>query len=472
MLIIKNLIIVMANIQLNANLGASSIHYILQPNEVLTNLKNNPSISHFKRVFKKHTNFAIERHPHSFHTVHHNDKFNSEFVTNIHKYGDLLHKLYLEIDIECKLKEGSNPTYTVNHFINSLIKTSKIKIADETIEENTSQWTQIKSELMTKTHYKQVRSSTKGGGNLVDLNFTSDINRTEYDTHDIDQSTLPLIVGGNFNDVDIDATSTIKKRFIYEFDFWFSRNVGQAIPLGKLNNHDLKLIFNTETKTKLIGDDVNIELLNIDRLRLYSEQIHLGKEEKIFFNSGNTIDYVIDKMNYQTFTTPSKDTDTKLNTLQITLPFKHPVKCLVWALQNEGTPKSNKGQGPCYFASITNTSLYGADGTEGDMEIRFNGNKLTQSPLPMIFYTRKFPKEFCNNVPALDRIGIYSFALNPFELDVSGYCHFGRINEKMLYMTLANNDATLIEKKKLYVFVLEYNLLRFEDGYAGLVYHN
>ena len=462
----------MANIQLNANLGASSIHYILQPNEVMANLtKNNPSITHFKKVFKKHTNFAIERHPHSFHSDHPVNKFGSEFVTNIHKYGDLLHKLYLEIDIECKLKVGSNPTYTVNHFINSLIKTSKIQIADETIEENMSQWTQIKSELMTKTHSKQVMSSNKGGGNLVDLNFTSDINRTEYDTHDIDQSTLPLIVGGNYNDVDIDATSTIKKKFIYEFDFWFSRNIGQAVPLGKLNNHDLKLIFNTETRKKLIGDNANIEVLKIDSLRLYSEQIHLGREEKVFFNSGNSIEYMIDKMNYHTVSTPSKDTATTLNTLQINLPFRHPVKCFIWALQNEGIPDSNKGQGPCYFASMTNTSLYGTDGTEGNMELRLNGQKLTQSPLPMIFYTRKCPKEFCNNVPPLDRIGIYSFALNPFELDVSGYCHFGRITEKRLYINLANNDATLIENKKLYVFVLEYNILKFHDGYAGLVYH-
>ena len=106
---------------------------------------------------------------------------------------------------------------------------------------------QLKTELTTKSYEGQVESSTLGGGRLTDLNFTTDLNRTEYSTDEMLNGTMPLIIGGNFNTIDIGINSEIKKKLVYEFDFWFTRNIGNSIPIKNLRDI-VKLVFHTEKK--------------------------------------------------------------------------------------------------------------------------------------------------------------------------------------------------------------------------------
>ena len=137
----------MANIHLQANRNNQNKGYLnITDENFIQNAatKNNPNISGFKSVLKKHTNFSIDIHPHPFRHSH-IKSFGETFICDIHKYGDLLYKLYLEVDIEIG---ASTPTYTINHFMNSLIKKSQIRMGDKIIEENLSQWIQIKSELL------------------------------------------------------------------------------------------------------------------------------------------------------------------------------------------------------------------------------------------------------------------------------------------------------------------------------------
>ena len=54
--------------------------------------------------------------------------------------------------------------------------------------------------------------------------------------------------------------------------------------------------------------------------------------------------------------------------MNIELNFSHPVKYMAWVIVNEGTPGNNKGAGPCYFTSLTESSLYGNDGKSGKVE--------------------------------------------------------------------------------------------------------
>ena len=50
------------------------------------------------------------------------------------------------------------------------------------------------------------------------------------------------------------------------------------------------------------------------------------------------------------------------------------------------------------------------------------------------------PKKYCKNIPSLDRIGFYSFALNPLEVEPSGTCNFSKINNKNIKIAFANNN--------------------------------
>ena len=39
----------------------------------------------------------------------------------------------------------------------------------------------------------------------------------------------------------------------------------------------------------------------------------------------------------------------------------------------------------------------------------------SKKDMPIVHFTRHQPKQYCKHVPPLDRIGMYSFALNPFD---------------------------------------------------------
>ena len=59
-------------------------------------LISNPSISYFKYVHKRHTNFAMESIPNSFNETLNFDK---KVSCTIGKHGDLLNKMLLEIKL-------------------------------------------------------------------------------------------------------------------------------------------------------------------------------------------------------------------------------------------------------------------------------------------------------------------------------------------------------------------------------------
>ena len=74
----------------------------------------------------------------------------------------------------------------------------------------------------------------------------------------------------------------------------------------------------------------------------------------------------------------------------------------------------------------------GNDGYYGKGSISLN-NEIKQEARSMSYYTRYLPQLYCKNkVPEMDRIGIYSFAVDPFNYQPSGTCNFSRIDNAQL----------------------------------------
>ena len=155
--------------------------------------------------------------------------------------------------------------------------------------------------------------------------------------------------------------------------------------------------------------------------------------------------------------------------MDIPLHFIHPVKFMAWSIVNEGTQGNNSGMGPCYFTSMTTNNLYGNDGNLGKVELLLEGVTL-ESEYPMIHYTRLLPYSYFKRVPMLDRIGVYSFALNPFDAEPSGTCNFSKIKDKDMKITFANNDVSKIAGKELYIYAVNYNVLTITNGMAQVRY--
>ena len=111
--------------------------------------------------------------------------------------------------------------------------------------------------------------------------------------------------------------------------------------------------------------------------------------------------------------------------------------------------------------------MYGNDGNYGSGELYIGGVE-REINLNMSYFTRFQHYKYCNNVPELDRIGLYSFAINPLSSDPSGSCNFSRIKDNFIKIKFANNDLNTIKNKTLFVFGVNYNVLLITDG-MGMV---
>ena len=155
------------------------------------------------------------------------------------------------------------------------------------------------------------------------------------------------------------------------------------------------------------------------------------------------------------------------------LNFSHPVKYIAFVDTNEGTASEtsskNSGMGPNYFTSLCSNSIYGNDGNDGSVQFVWS-NDDREIKLPMSYYTRVFPKMYCKKIPELDRIGLYSFALNPLNIEPSGTCNFSKISDIQFKIIFANNNRETIKDKKVYFFAVNYNILVITDGMAMLRY--
>ena len=437
-------------------------------------LTANPQISFFKTVFRRHTNFSLDTR--RIHFSGETPTFGSQDVyAKITKEGDLLSNLFLEATITAK--SDTKGVYTVNHFGNALIKKVDIEIGGFTIDTHHSQWLQIYDELTQNIDINNQTVSGLKGGAYTDLNFTSDIDVTKFNINNRIYGDCPLVFGGNRKNGTINsAAGSYTKKIMIPLRFWFTKSPGQFLPLCALYKHEVKLKFTFEEKHKLIGNSTNISNMTCS-LRLFGEFLHLDDEEKRRFSQSNH-EYIIEQVqlnnNGPSITTSSPQTSNQLVKIDYDLNFKHPIKYFVWVIVNSGSAttslSNNSGMGPCYFVSLCSNSIYGNDGNDGTVEILFDGVE-REIELPMSFYTRLNTKKYCKNMPDLDRIGLYSFALNPFEAEPSGTCNFSRINNKNIKLAFANNDIGTISGKELYIFGINYNVFIITDG-MGVIRYN
>ena len=87
------------------------------------------------------------------------------------------------------------------------------------------------------------------------------------------------------------------------------------------------------------------------------------------------------------------------------------------------------------------------------------------------YYNYIQPYSYYNSIPSLG-VNVYSFSLNPLEVQPSGSCNFSRIPKISLEVNLLKNinDFILNNELNLEIIGTNYNILRIIGGIAGLAY--
>jgi hypothetical protein len=433
-------------------------------------LTGNPQITFFKVVYRRYTNFAIEAIEQ---TVNGTAQLGKKFSVTIARNGDLLSRVYLEIEWTppddsnmdgfgpkgcfCKA-EGETPPFNTTGF--QLIDYVEVEVGGQCIDKQYGEWMSIWCDLTHTTAQKSM------------------LNR--------------MFLGSTFC-----AGSPTSQRTYLPLQFWFCRNPGLALPLIALQYHEVKL--NVQMSSCHAACNSNC----ICNLCVYADYVFLDTDERRRFAQVSH-EYLIEQVQYSNDITLSGDCSSSTE-----LRFNHPVKELMWVISTCGCNQdacaaASSGSGACVgnncgcFADDGGCGGLRQPGDDGDLPkgtvnpdfmtaetclIQLNGHDRFRKRSGDYFttvqryehHTGGFVRRV-HTVPSV--VHLYSFALKPEEHQPSGTCNFSRIDNAVLVQTFpstkAGNDfAGLCQKpSSLRVYAVNYNVLRIMSGMGGLAYSN
>jgi len=223
------------------------------------------------------------------------------------------------------------------------------------------------------------------------------------------------------------------------------------LPLVALQNHEVKIKINLDTNSyNVLSDDEK-------KYEVYGNYIFLDKDEREAIVK-RSIDFVITQV--QRMEHPL-DTNEGYNSLDIS-QFNHPVKSLFFG-----------------FESTTNDYINDFF-TFGGVDLYINGTHLFENMKPVYFHTiQNYYKsdygisdyDVNRNMLFYTRYYAYHFCLNASQYSPSGSCNFSRIDNAKITIRGAN-VAPSRKGDPLYVYAVNYNVLRIKDGLGGILFGN
>ena len=389
-------------------------------------LTGEPQFSHFLMNFKRHTKFAFDFVESQF-------DGQVDFGRNItcrvpEDRGDLIRNMTLKITLTDPKPDdgGENDMIWVPSIITHLIEHVDLVIGGQTIERLTGEYIYIHQQL----------------------HNTDD---------DIDQTLYFLNGHGNY------LSYSDQYTYFLDIPFYFYRNSSLAIPTCALTKQSIEVKIKLRPLNELVRnigasdtEGITDVTASITKFSLDTEFSYVTPDEKDYLMS-RPLDYVITQLQLAKF--KMKAGETKKSVM---LNFQHPVKEMFFLSQNIAN-----GNVPHYYNTIVNAEL------RFNNEIVFNQDERflvyeqalkhhVNSPLNETSVT--INNEDAEIGPA--KFGMYSFSLKPEMSYPTGQVNMSRVSHKLFTIEIDPTDNN--SENDVRVYAVNYNVLRFESGLAGL----
>jgi len=379
-------------------------------------LTGNPQITFFKVVYRRHTNFSMESIEQTFNGT---ADFGKKVTVTVSRNGDLITKCYVQSELPALDGVGSSDVAWVEEVGHFLIKSVEVEIGGQRIDKHYGTWLSIWSSLTTTKGHEDGYNSMIGN--------VSALTATNLDTTDAYQLYIPL-------------------------QFWFCRHTGLALPLIALQYHEVKFSIEFETFANLeqsagVNQDGSVSLGDTS---MYVDYIYLDTDERRRF-AQISHEYLIEQLQF------TGDESLSGTNNKIKLNFNHPVKELIWVVQNDNRTGNNYTDNDDKSTGINPTST---------AKLQLNGHDRF-SQRKGRYFNEVQPYQHHENIPATG-INVYSFALKPEEQQPSGSANMSRIDNATLQMAVSYTVGNPIVK----VYATNYNVLRIMSGMGGLAYSN
>ena len=412
-------------------------------------LTGNPQITFFKVVYRRHTNFAMEA---GMQTINGTVNFDSEVTSQISRSGDLIHRMYLQINVpKVTTVRAAN---WVEYLGLRLLREIEIEIGGQRIDKQYSDWLYIWNALSLPT----------------DKQYGYDL---------MTGATVSLSSGA----------------ILYvPLEFWFNRNVGLSLPLIALQYHEVKVYFRFESFANCFnkwpagsileyGASLNKNISSTLGATLWVDYIYLDTDERRRF-AQLSHEYLIEQVQTTGIVAAGGVSP------QVKINFNHPCKEFIWYIQQPTMVGSGTTNNWTNFTSGSNvinsyTPLDGSlpllagtsnnDYTDGknalnpvlDATIMLNNQERFRTRYGDYFNLVQ-PYQHHTRIPANRGINVYSFALKPEEHQPSGSLNLSRIDNTVLQMNLIPG----FDNANIKVYAVNYNVLRIMSGMGGLAYSN
>jgi len=253
---------------------------------------------------------------------------------------------------------------------------------------------------------------------------------------------------------ELNNKASLSNKFFVPLHFFFCDHKA-FLPLVALQNHQVEIRINFDQTT------LGIIPAAEKKANMYGNYIYLDTEEREALVK-RSLDFVITQTQRAEFPLNSiidNTTDTGgYNTLDISL-FNHPVKSLFFGF---GTSQTNP--------AVDRFSFINAD-------MYINGTSLLENMSPVYFHTVQnyykstYGRTYYNmpsHSPTFTRYFAYHFCMNASEYNPSGSCNFSRLDNAKIIL----RGVEAVNRPYVYVYAVNYNVLRIKDGLAGILFGN
>lgn len=451
-------------------------------------LYGNPQTTHFKSVYKRASNFAINYSKVPF-VGNIGADFGKEVTFNIPFKADLLGTIYFKLEFE-DIKRGT--PYVAADTVGGRPTDAAAEISFEPDDGTPDPYIpeyipRHDPSLLGDTTEPLYTSYVNGigyncieyiklyiNGNLIQtldskliylLNEVSNdytkkqtfYNMNNFETNDFEITPIPLRKN-------VHSTLVVP--------FFFSKHESVALPLCALNHSDIQIVVKFKEFNKCIiqeynysgtksygidgdGNSPSAKVIgqykqftedvtgSIKSFEVYSENFYLDdSEKKMFLNRELT--YLIELNhigNQQIIKNPTKDVIYTMD-----LECKNPTKYILWYLQREDVYNANYYDNTTTQFPLKHFGTYDTTNNDHLLEnaiISLNNNDITDSLDATFLSDVQLHQKFNTSTEGI--IYAFSFALYPRNIEPSGTINFSRILHKSLKLSLV--DPTLFKNK-------------------------
>jgi len=480
-------------------------------------LTEDPQITFFKIVYRRHTNFSIESIPQYFNIK---ANFSNRVSCTIAKNGDMVNRIYVVVVLPNipKLPNGAVVKW-VDNIGYVLMKTIELEIGGKIIDTHYGEWLYIWNEL---NKNNTIRGMDHMIGNIPELiNYSS--SKDSYQLYiplqfwfcrNVSLS-LPIIaleysevkINIEFSDIN-SCIITGPTHYIYLNDTICLFKKYELLQINSSNSYIKFVNFDKSTlKMGYIKCDINASLTpntiltgieskyvatiydpstNIfNSITTNSEVVNLTKSNTTFRNIYNLtlvdaflyIDYVyLDNMerlkfyksNHEYLIDICQYDNEKIifnSNNKIKIGYSQPTKEII--IRAQFNYMLNE-----YYKDVFNytTSLNKSIGKSLIKKILLKLNGFNrESDYDKNFYTYVQALQHHKSVPP-SGLFLYSFALFPMDSQPSGSCNFSKIDDISIDITV--EPISYDKPVTIKIFAISYNVLRIMNGIGGLAFEN